>query len=106
MSRSSNTKAQLWSKRLRDFEASSLSVAQFCQSIGCSCPTFYLWKRKLTRSIPAKLTPAARASAQPAFLQVQTTSECFLQVKLLSGVVIAVPMEALDSLPLILERIA
>ena len=68
--------------------------------------TFYLWKRKLTGSIPAKLTPAARASAQPAFLQVQTTSECFLQVKLLSGVVIAVPMEALDSLPLILERIA
>lgn len=108
MSRSSNTKAQLWSKRLRDFEASSLSVAQFCQSIGCSCPTFYLWKRKLTESIPAKLTPAAQAktSAQPAFLQVQTTSECFLQVKLLSGVVIAVPMEALDSLPLILERIA
>jgi len=108
MSRSFDSKAKLWSKRFREFDASSLSVAQFCQSVGCSSPTFYLWKSKLAGAIPAKPTRSDRttSSSQSAFLQVQTNSDCFIQVKLLSGVVISIPIEAIDSLPLILERIA
>lgn len=111
MSRSLDSKAQLWIKRFREFEASSLSVAQFCQSVGCSSPTFYLWKRKLAGARPAKSTrsaPAARTTpaAHSAFLQVQTKSDCSIQVKLLSGVVITLPIEALDWLPQILDRIA
>jgi hypothetical protein len=92
-------KAQLWANRLREFDASSLSVAQFCQSIGCSIPTFYQWRRKLAGQIPAAPAPSA-------FLQVQTKSDAAIQVKLLSGVIIIVPIEALDSLPQILDRIA
>jgi hypothetical protein len=111
MSRSFDTKAQLWTKRLREFEASSLSVAQFCQSVGCSSPTFYLWKRKLARARPAKSTrsaPALRATppSQSAFLQVQTKADCSIHIKLPSGVIITLPVEALDWLPQILDRIA
>lgn len=111
MSRSYDTKAQLWIKRFREFEASSLSVAQFCQSVGCSSPTFYQWRRKLAAIRPAKPTQSAPAARSPlpshsAFLQVQTKSDCTIQVQLLSGVVITLPIEALDSLPQILNRIA
>ena len=111
MSRSYDTKAQLWIKRFREFEASSLSVAQFCQSVGCSSPTFYQWRRKLAGASPAKSTRSAPApqptpSSHSAFLQVQTKSDCSIQVWLLSGVIITLPVEALDCLPQILDRIA
>lgn len=109
MSRSFDAKAQLWIKRFREFDASSLSVAQFCQSVGCSSPTFYLWRRKLSGAKSAKQSARAARTIPPshsAFLQVQTKSDCSIQVKLVSGVVITLPIEALDSLPQILNRIA
>jgi hypothetical protein len=47
-------KRQLWKNRLAQFQASRLSVAQFCRSVGCSVPSFYVRRRKLegTRSLP------------------------------------------------------
>ena len=81
MSRSIDFKTQLWTKRFREFEASSLTVDQYCQSVGCSCATFYLWRRKLagaslansTRSVPTSKPTAVKASA---FLKVQSKSDC------------------------------
>lgn len=99
MPQSSDSKAQLWAKRLRDFQNSSLTIVQFCNSVGCSVPTFYQWRRKLAGDRPATL-------AQSSFLQVQSKSDTAIQVKLPSGVVIIFPIEALDSLPKLLERIA
>jgi hypothetical protein len=43
--------AQRWASRLAQFETSTLSVAQFCQSIDCSIGSFYLWKRKLAKQL-------------------------------------------------------
>ena len=111
MPRSFETKAQLWTKRFRDFETSSLSVDQFCQSVGCSSPTFYQWRRKLNGGKQAQSSRPVAASqptaaSHPAFLQVQTKSDCSIQIKLLSGLVISVPVEALDWLPQVLDRIA
>ena len=97
MSRSIDAKSQLWAKRFREFDASSLSVTQFCQSVGCSVPSFYHWKRKLALS--------KGAPAMPSFLQVQTNTDCSFHIKLVSGVTITLPFEALDSLPQILNRI-
>lgn len=99
MPRSIDSKSQIWAKRLRDFENSHLSIAQFCNSVGCSVPTFYQWRRKLAGQSPATTT-------QSAFLQVQTKPDTAIQIKLLSGVTIIVPIDALDSLPGILDRIA
>jgi hypothetical protein len=87
MPQSTDSKTQLWAKRLRDFENSSLTVAQFCNSVSCSVPSFYQWRRKLTGDTPAR-------SAQSAFLQVQTKSDTAIQVKLPSGVVIIFPIDA------------
>lgn len=111
MSRSIDTKAQLWTKRLREFDASSLSVDQFCKSVGCSSPTFYQWRRKLAGAASVKSSRSAStsqltASPQSAFLHVQSNYDCSIQVKLLSGVVITIPVEALDCLPQVLDRIA
>lgn len=111
MSRSIDTKAQLWTKRLREFDASSLSVDQFCKSVGCSSPTFYQWRRKLAAVTPAKSSRSAStsqpsASPQSTFLHIQSNSDYSIQVKLLSGVVITIPVEVLDCLPQVLDRIA
>lgn len=39
--------AQQWSDRLRRFERSSLTVAEFCQLEGYSVASFYQWCRRL-----------------------------------------------------------
>jgi hypothetical protein len=98
MSNPIDSKAQLWAKRLREFESSSLNVAQFCQSIGCSEPNFYQWKKKLNAT--TKVAPKAQ------FLQVQTEPCSSIEIRLVSGIVITIPAAAIDTLPLILERVA
>lgn len=45
MSRSETVK--LWQERLRRFNRSQMTVAQFCLSEGVSQPSFYQWKKKL-----------------------------------------------------------
>jgi hypothetical protein len=111
MPRSVDIKAQLWAKRFREFEASPLSVEQFCKFLDCSPQTFYQWKRKLAGPRPVNTTRSMPTS-QPtppthsAFLQVQSKSDCSIQLKLVSGVIISIPVDALDYLPQVLERIA
>lgn len=94
---SDSNKASLWRQHFIDFDRSQLSVAQFCQSIGCSIPTFYHWKRKLTK------TP--RPSA---FLRVQTTDEqtSSVDIRLPNGISIRVPLVAIGSLSDILQQLA
>ena len=99
MAQSIESKTQLWNKRLRQFENSSLTVAEFCQSVGCSIPTFYHWRNKLQAS--------KAALPKPAFLQVHSEPYAAqIQIKLPSGVVITLPVEAIDSLPRILDQVA
>ena len=45
MTRSETT--QRWTERLRRFEHSQMTVAQFCAVEGISQPSFYHWRRKL-----------------------------------------------------------
>ena len=90
--------AQRWASRLAQFENSNLSVAQFCQSIDCSVGSFYLWKRKLTKTTPA---PSA-------FLRVQTSipAPLGIEIKLPSGITICIPLTAANSLAEILEQVS
>lgn len=39
--------AKLWQERLRRFDRSQMTVAQFCLNEGISQPSFYQWKKKL-----------------------------------------------------------
>ena len=42
-------KLQQWSERLERFRNSNQTVAQFCAKEGVSQPSFYEWKKKLSR---------------------------------------------------------
>lgn len=41
-----SSKLQLWLHRFDQFNSGHVTVKQFCESVGCSTPTFYYWKRK------------------------------------------------------------
>jgi hypothetical protein len=98
---SNHAKRQLWIKRFHKFQKSKLSVAQFCQSAGCSIPSFYQWRRKIASPSVDGLT---RQSSP--FLQLETTSSPAIRLELPSGVVIVIPVEAIDALPRVLEQVA
>lgn len=100
---SNDPKRQIWERRFRQFENSPLSVSDFCDSVGCSTASFYQWKRKLEAN---DLAVDPLRSRQAAFLQVQSQSDAAIEIKLHSGIVISVPVEAISTLPQILEAIS
>ncbi len=108
MTQAQFNKVQLWRDRFKQFEKSSLTAAQFCQSVGCSMAAFYKWRNKLLgqpKSARAAATNASSVSPSP-FLQVSTTSNLAISIQLPSGIVLTVPIEAIDCLPSILQRVA
>ena len=62
--------ALLWTQRLKRFEQSQMTVAQFCQDEGVSQPTFYKWKRRMQS--PARQSPLAHAKFVPVSLDTPT----------------------------------
>ena len=58
MSRSET--AKLWQERLRRFDRSQMTVAEFCLSEGVSQPSYYQWKKKL-RQPPSDAKPSTTA---------------------------------------------
>ena len=76
MRRSDGGKRAEWQKRLDDFEASGLTVAQFCRQVDVTPHTFYYWKKRLGRSSEKRRDLAARELGRK------------------SGVVTATPMES------------
>ncbi len=54
MSRSET--AKLWQERLRRFDRSQMTVAQFCLNEGVSQPSYYKW-RKMLRELPSVVEP-------------------------------------------------
>ena len=83
-------KRQQWAERLDHFEASELTVSQFCLREGVSIASFYQWRRKLRgksggnepkRFQPVQLTSAAAA----------------MTVRLRDGIVIEVAADAIES---------
>jgi hypothetical protein len=100
---SNNPKRQLWERRFRQFENSPLSVSDFCDSVGCSTASFYQWKRKLETN---NQTAVPVKPPQAAFLQIQSQPEAAIEIKLHSGIVISVPVDAISALPQILEAIS
>jgi hypothetical protein len=60
--------ARQWRDRIRRFEHSELTVAEFCQREGCSVASFYQWRRRLADEprgnqkntfVPVELSPTA-----------------------------------------------
>ena len=55
--RDSAATRQLWTDRLKRFRSADQTVAAFCAAEGVSDPTFYLWRRRLTRTAPPADAP-------------------------------------------------
>lgn len=90
MARTSDAeKFVLWQRRLAEFDSSSLTVAQFCQSIACSVASFYQWRRKLSSYSHLQTNRAAGKSANLAksakAVKPVKSASAFLPVKVLPG---------------------
>jgi hypothetical protein len=93
-----HAKFQLWKRRIAQFQKSHLTIAQFCKSIDCSTPTFHQWRRRIEQD------------SKSSFLQIETADSSVndraIEIKLPNGIAIFVPLQAIDSLPQILDRVA
>src|SRR5438045_1805274 len=50
-------KAQEWRRRIREWRCSGLSVRAYCERVGVSEPSFYVWRRQLERRDAATFVP-------------------------------------------------
>jgi hypothetical protein len=88
-------KEVLWRSRLQRFQASGLSVTQFCERERISQPSFYQWRKRLGVS-------TAQSTASP-FVPVRLTQVAMVEIHLPNGVRISVPPGSADSLRVAIE---
>lgn len=92
-------KRKLWRERLARFARGGQSVAAFCSAERVSVPTFYEWKRKLTRRSVGgrKRRTLGSMSASPAqaFLPVRIEGMGLVEIELPNGTRVRVPSQDL-----------
>ena len=105
----SKSKLQLWQERLQQFRRRSQTIQEFCDSVGCTRPTFHYWKNKiealspLPRPVkPAPVKPVAPSAFVPVVLSGGVAKS--IVVRLLNGTRVVVPTDALAALKIILQH--
>ena len=78
---------QVWRETMAAWQASGLSVRQYCRRHGLAEPSFYYWRREL-RQRDARRT----ASSVPAFVPVTVAPAAALEVRCPSGHVVTLPV--------------
>jgi hypothetical protein len=90
-------KSAVWTDRLRRYQQSGLSVAQFCDQEGVSTPSFYQWKKRLAQaSAPRSLLGATKKARQveAAFQQLTLVpSTAVVAIEWANGVRMELPAE-------------
>ena len=71
---------EAWTQRIGRYQACSLTVAEFCRREGVSVPSFYQWKKKLAKPMPA-FVPVELPRHQPAPVTVKLPGGAELQVE-------------------------
>lgn len=64
---SEEDRRQFWNMAIDTWQASDLSIRQFCKQEGLSEPQFYLWRKKLAGSSPKPVDQDK--AGQPAFIE-------------------------------------
>jgi transposase-like protein len=94
-----------WRSRLKRFEGSSLTVAEFCRREGVSQGTFYQWRKRLRHSgarapkrrgggHAAGTPPVADAtSGRAAFVPVSLAAAAVVEIELPNGTRVRVPAD-------------
>jgi transposase-like protein len=77
---------RVWRETMAAWQASGLSVRQYCRRHGLAEPSFYHWRRELQHR-GARPT----ASAPPAFVPVTVVPAATLEVRCPSGHVVTLP---------------
>jgi len=110
MTKSNSGKWVEWQKRLDKFEASGLTVAQFCRQSDVTPHTFYYWKRRLGRSASkrrrgATRRPVDRQTAEEVSITTKDVAYSGPQVVFTWGSTlrIAVPAHCMDTIRCVLE---
>lgn len=111
---------ELWRRRLREYERSNSTIADFCDRAGVSTAAFYQWRRKLAVSTspgggPAGLakpslqtTSSSPAAASLNFLPVEIVGPGngnVVEVQLPCGIRVLVPSRDQESLRTILKSL-
>lgn len=96
--------AAVWKGRVTEQRRSGLSIAEFCRRLGCSAPSFYVWRKRLRAERAgaggAGVRPAAAERSRPAdtalFVPITLagTPTSGVRLELPSGAVLTLPGDA------------
>jgi transposase len=92
---------QLWRETMTAWQASGLSVRQYCRRHDLAEPSFYYWRRELQQR---DARPTARSS--PAFVPVAVVSAMTLEVRCPSGHVVTLPAADAGTLRMLFAALA
>jgi hypothetical protein len=101
----SPAKTDEWQQRLARFRQSELTVAAFCRQEGVSAPSFYLWRKRLASSQPAK-QKRSKPSAGFRPVRLLPSVSVDVSVQLPGGTQLVVPTTDRESLRLVIETLA
>ena len=98
---------QNWQERIEDFEASGLSIEEFCQQEEVSRTTFYRWVNQLRDGIPQAILEAGKvrkeiSSGEAKFLPVAIKAAP-IEIEFPNRMVVRLPLDV--GRPLLLEVI-
>ena len=100
---------ELWRRRLREFDRSTATVADFCDRAGVSTAAFYQWRRKLAgAALSGGLAKPSPAAASLNFLPVEIREPRngdVVEVLLPNGIRVLVPSRDQESLRTVLESL-
>ncbi len=82
---------QFWQMVLETFKTSNLSVRRFCKREGLSEPSFYSWRKKLSKDNDS--TNEKREIDSSSFIKVSIPDQqsCNLEIVLTSGNILKIP---------------
>jgi hypothetical protein len=92
-------KRRLWAERLRRFEQSDVTVADFCRAERVSDASFYQWRKKLggmqrrraTHRGPVQQRPLTRSGGTQAFVPLQIVHAAMVEMHLPNGARVVLP---------------
>jgi hypothetical protein len=99
-------KLDLWRARLAKFDASYLTVAEFCRGERVSLASYYYWSRRIRESGSSAVALARRPAKMPIDkLPQQEVASGAIEVWLRDGVRVLVPSGCTDALRLVMQAV-
>jgi len=82
---------QFWQLAIERWQASDLSVRQFCKQEGLSEPTFYKWRNKLINNIPPHIKNNTNQPSPFIEVAIPDNNPALMELVLVSGNALVIP---------------